>query len=497
MKNANKYIALFLLITMAAAVFAGCNSNPNPGGGTTAASQSSSQTGEDEARPDIPDDLRFDGASFLIYNGTNVNTMDDFNAGDDQGDVVSAARFRWMSAAEERFGISIDEELVFKSFEFIGGGIGHQLLLKLYTAGDTTYDAVEICVYDMSSAAPNGVLANMANYPYIDLTQSWWDNRVNEDLSFYGCVYFTTGEISLSDNSATHCIVFNKPMAERLSIDPYESVRQNNWTIETFINQVKMVSEDLDGDGKVSGGADRYGLVTWDDSAYGILASIGEATVLPNENGDLTLTFFSEKTENAFEQYRSIYFSEYVYNFYRVSTNPQNAITPFGNDQMLYYMTKFNAVAQMRDTEIDYGIVPFPKYDSQQENYGHVVAAFDVGFIGIPMIVADQELSGSVLEYLAWSGQKIMTPAYYEKTLIGTYIRDDESSGMLDIIFSSHIYDVGLYLNVGGIRDILKSLANDKNFVSISTIKAAREKKYNSELEKLNESFAKLAEELK
>lgn len=490
MKKAKKYIALFLLVAMAAAVFAGCGGSV----GETTQSGGTVDTTEGEPMPDIPEDLEFNGANFLIYNGTNGDTMNDFAGGDDKGDVVSAARFKWISAAQERFDITIEEEYVVSAFSFAGGGTGHQKLMTLLQTGDTSYDAVEICVYEMASASSNGALANMANYPYIDLNQNWWDSRVNNDLSFYDSVYFTTGEISLSDNHSTHCIVFNKPMAETLSIDPYNDVKQNNWTIDTFITQVKTVTEDLDGDGKVSAG-DRYGLLTWDDSAYGILASIGEATVLPNDNGDLTLTFFTEKVTNAFEKYRSIYFSQYVYNFYRVGTGTQYAIQLFGNDQMLYFMTKFNVVANMRDTEINYGIVPFPKYDSAQENYGHVVAAFDVGFVGIPSRVESEDFSGAVLEYLAWSGQKIMTPAYYDKTLIGTYIRDDESRDMLDIIFASHIYDVGLYLNVGGIRDVLKSLANNPTFASLTQVKAVREKLYNSTLETLNKSYAKLAED--
>ena len=38
---------------------------------------------------------------------------------------------------------------------------------------------------------------------------------------------------------------------------------------------------------------------------------------------------------------------------------------------------------------------------------------------------------------------KTVIPAYYEKVLKGKIARDDESSDMLDIIYSSRVYDLG------------------------------------------------------
>ncbi len=64
---------------------------------------------------------------------------------------------------------------------------------------------------------------------------------------------------------------------------------------------------------------------------------------------------------------------------------------------------------------------------------------------------------------MAYLGQKTTKPAYYDDTLQGTYFRDDESADMLDIIFASRVYDVGVYYKIGGISSKIARLYVDKS----------------------------------
>ncbi len=59
------------------------------------------------------------------------------------------------------------------------------------------------------------------------------------------------------------------------------------------------------------------------------------------------------------------------------------------------------------------------------------------------------------MEELAYQGKKLLTPAYYDQTLIGQYTRDEESVDMLDIIFATRVYDVGIYYKIGTYKDQL------------------------------------------
>lgn len=59
-----------------------------------------------------------------------------------------------------------------------------------------------------------------------------------------------------------------------------------------------------------------------------------------------------------------------------------------------------------------------------------------------------------------------MKPAYYDVCLQRKYTRDDDSAAMLDIIFSSTVYDIGRVYAIGGYLDALcETLKKSQNTV--------------------------------
>ena len=77
--------------------------------------------------------------------------------------------------------------------------------------------------------------------------------------------------------------------------------------------------------------------------------------------------------------------------------------------------------------------------------------------------------------------KKLLTPAYYDQTLIGQYTRDEESVDMLDIIFSTRVYDVGIYYNIGTYKDQLAALFRTRTPIAsmYDTYKNAADTKIN------------------
>ncbi|MBQ9428468.1 MAG: hypothetical protein IJU41_02860, partial [Clostridia bacterium] len=59
------------------------------------------------------------------------------------------------------------------------------------------------------------------------------------------------------------------------------------------------------------------------------------------------------------------------------------------------------------------------------------------------LMVEDDERTGAIIDAIGFYSQKEIIPAYYDKTLHGQYTRDEDSSEMLDIIFSTRAYDLG------------------------------------------------------
>ena len=94
-----------------------------------------------------------------------------------------------------------------------------------------------------------------------------------------------------------------------------------------------------------------------------------------------------------------------------------------------------------------------------------------------------------MLEALACESYKTVTPAYYEKTLVGKYVRDEESADMIDIILSTRVYDLGWFYQIGRYNENIMNLfrQNKTDFTSMyETYKSSALAK----IEEINEAFA-------
>ena len=111
-----------------------------------------------------------------------------------------------------------------------------------------------------------------------------------------------------------------------------------------------------------------------------------------------------------------------------------------------------------RACEHDYGYVPIPKYDTEQDQY---VAMIHNGAssAGIPATSPDVERTCTVLENLAAYSYKFVKYEYYDVLMQGRSVRDGDSIEMLDIIFGvdergttrfvlDKVYEMGISVEV-------------------------------------------------
>ena len=104
------------------------------------------------------------------------------------------------------------------------------------------------------------LLANYYDMPVIDITKPWWNQLATESLTLNGRCYLQMNYIPFTGVMLSHCLYFNKNLAEEYSIsDLYSLVQNDEWTFDRFSELAKQVSQDLNGDGKYDEN-DLYGL---------------------------------------------------------------------------------------------------------------------------------------------------------------------------------------------------------------------------------------------
>ena len=99
----------------------------------------------------------------------------------------------------------------------------------------------------------------------------------------------------------------------------------------------------------------------------------------------------------------------------------------------------------LRNLDDDFGIIPYPKFDEDDEYATAVNAGSHMIFI--PITVEDVERTGAITEALCAIGSRDVIPAFYEKSLKTKYTRDEESEEMIDIIRDSVVFDLGYVIH--------------------------------------------------
>ena len=426
--------------------------------------------------------------SFLLAGNWDFN---DFEADEASEEVVDKAIYERTKTIESNYGVKISTNNIYESHSSTGSGTGFMKVYSEYSAGTSSYDATFIGAYDVATLAYNGMLWDLNRIPYIDLTKDHWDQRANEDLGIRGKMYYTTGDISLSDNRATYTLFFSKKMVEDFGLaSPYDLVNNNEWTLEKFAEMTKSVGSDANQDGNYNEN-DIFGLLTPNDTNLAILSAADERISRINENGEIELSLYNDRVVRLYDNYNDLIHHTSVLNYQRVSPSPssETRIAMLDNNQALFYSHTMFYIDYLRECENDFGILPYPKLDATQENYKNLVSAWHASFVCIPLMAKNPTRSGAVLEELAILGKEKVTPAYYDKTLQGKRARDIDSLAMLDIIFDNLVYDIGAYYNIGTYKDELSKLAVSNK--SLTTIYETYKLQAQNKIDTINANFLK------
>ncbi len=464
MMNLKKIVAM-AVVGCSVFVLSSCGDDP---GVTTTDNSSQTDvpvtTTESIGSTDFETELKnYNGYDFTILSAGNV-AYDDFSYDEASSVALDNAMYQRQQKVESDYHVNIDS-IVQKAYS-VGNGPGYQKISQAVLGGDCFYDAALVAGYDVSVLAYNDMLYDMNSISTLHLEKAWWDQQANRELAINDLMFFTTGDITNQDNDSVFTLVFNKKLFEDYQLeDPYALVKENKWTLENFGKLTKAVGQDLNHDDKRDEN-DLFGLLVWDDAIMGIINASGEKCATVQENGEIVLSLYNERTVSLLEQYFDIIFDENSAFCYQ--RHIKTGADMWNNNQALFWMTAMANIPAMRTMEADFGILPYPKMTAEQDSYHNTISPYNSQFYCVPLIQNDVEMTGTILEALAYYGYTIVKPAYYDKTLVGQSTRDDESSEMLDIIFSTLSFDFGYYYQVGSFNSQLIFMVReyDRNFTS-------------------------------
>ncbi len=317
-----------------------------------------------------------------------------------------------------------------------------------------------------TSFTVNNYLSNW-NDLNINLEGPWWD-RGTADFVLKGGVYFMSGSLNFHDDNVTYVLIFNKQMRDTYANtvpNPYDTVRNWEWTLDHFNTIIQGVSSESSGNGQWDE-LDTYGfLTTWE---YGNTMFLGcdLRYIVNDEDGEPSLFLADsskmEKALKVLDLAQAIYHDNNA-SFMSPPGQEPLGVTAFKENRGLFFGEVVSHIASLNaDMKGDYGIVPVPKYDKAQEYYRTWTHESGSTFsITSAISEGDREVLGQIMSAYAILSHQYVKPAYYDNVLTSRNMRDADSAEMMDLIFANRVYDMGFYFTQFNCYPVFKTCVND------------------------------------
>ena len=435
-----RIVTIILLLSTLLCLFAACKTEePAP----TQTNNNDNETQDVVISDNLPEknmnnfELRFMTNGEEVFSWGNVTLVpEDYN-----GEDINDAMFERNAYIEDRFNCDI------YSFTKTDARVADTDIQNFAMSGDTSTAPHIIMHYDRNIMISAQYFLDWNNMPYVSIGEEYWEPSVADLFNIRGRQIALSGHFSLGMVSRTLIIMFNKRMYEQYYGDLstiYDLVESNEWTIEKFYEIAEGVVENPD---SIWDDTDQFGLNAAKKETYtAFMVGCDIRFVQKDEDG---IPMFTLPSDNyALEKLQKILkLNQDNEAYYDNSTN-MNVHSPddaFESERALFALQGIHFIPKYRAAmEQEFGIMPIPKYNEEQENYRCLAYGGVMACILISTKQADLENIGILMEALAFDSHHKLIPIYKDRLLKTRFASDESSREMLDIAFKSTVCELGI-----------------------------------------------------
>lgn len=455
-----RILSIVIALLMVMSCFISCKKNNEEGGEETTVST----TDPDAPNPMYDEDGGGRDFVFLTRDHTEEFTYSYLEVGAEdtgEGERVSSAVYNRDNHIEETFNINIVVEPVKQK--------DYAKTLENDVLGNVGgYDVVMPMISTAFSAASKGYLIEFGSLPYVDIEQDYWNTEIYNSTSISGYNFFAVGEANISSYNSVGALYFNKKLVDDKHLDdPYELVRNNQWTFTAMKEMTVEVTEDIDGDTTDMTYKDRWGFCS---SAYMWMPLFYSSGYMMIEKDDEDMPYLSGISPENSEVVNTLLTTIATFlndNNSCLSTHdPKNefAEIPSGmglrtdmfvnGDRALFWMEGIYGQYYLRNMSSEYGILPIPKWNPESP-YAAIAHQDHTSAMALTTCTQDIGLSAAVIEEMALSsaGNEAgkLKEEFYEQTIRVRGSRDDASYEMLDYLYETVVMDLALVMKASGL----------------------------------------------
>ena len=455
---------MFLVGIFIASILLGCNNDSNKNNNNDETNDKGIIEEGTDQNPNIKavdyDEYEF---TFLTKSGISYNVRYIEPQGE-EGNIFDDAVAKRNAVLEEKYNITIKQYAV------------PDLVTEVRTqslGGDLNFDAILANSANLSTLARERLLYDLLSIERFDFSKSYWDQNAVKELVMGNKLYYTN--CSLNTHSVGNAVFFNKKLVQDYNLtSPYEYINNNQWTLDNWSVMAKSISKDVNNDGVMTE-LDQYSQITTHGVQLMFLYGAGIRFTTNDETGfpKVSIVDNPDKLVNVYEKLKNI-MSDTSISYCITCSN----VDPHGYDHKWAYMrylftqdlylfdyTTEGYMSILKDMESEFGIIPFPKYDSSQESYKTYYPT-DFNMFAIPAHIKNIDRTANIIEDMNYYSSFILEPVWFDTLLARRYTRDNESEVTLRYIKENRVYDVGLYYNFGDFVTNVLSAQIDRQNIS-------------------------------
>ena len=450
---------LTALLTASLLLSASCGGTTGVTGETTADAPTETTeaplTGRKATPDSLPADLSFDGQTITLISRHDIELFKwEFYSEEETGDLLNDAIYARNRAVEERLKLKL--EVMLAEGTWGQWDTFYSIIKGSALSGDGSVDIVPFYAFEQAGLASQGLYMNLYDMEYIDLEKPWWNQSLVKSATINDCLYYATGEIATSSIAMMAAIAFNHSLREKYlpDVDLYQEVRDGKWTFDRLFDLSKNVYSDLNGNAAVDEG-DIFGFDggRGDQFIHSAKVKISET----GKDGIPVLAMNNERMTRLVDKVQSFYSQP----GYAPDAVRNNSKTMFEDGHLLFSNRYVRDIASLRDMKDDYGILPMPKLDEEQDGY-YTTLGDSYSQVAIVVGTDAPDAAAAAMECLAAESYRSVTEVYFENVLKVKYAHDEHTAEMLDILLEGIDIDFtevfGKLINapVGKMRNVLQ-----------------------------------------
>jgi maltose-binding protein MalE len=411
--------------------------------------ESSSETpseGADPTEPEstvdlgIPEDLNYGEKEVYIFHWESYNP--EFVSDEDSmaGDPIHDAIYKKNIYTEQKLNVKLD----FTSTLGDGGNMQAfaDALKNRMSDPSTPVDIAAAYGRTTALVAVNGLMSDMSVYENLDLSKDWWPKYIQDEFDINGRLYFVSGDISTNLLLMMYGVYYNETLIQSYGLeDPVDLVRNDEWTMDKFMEMSSGVYEDRDGVSGESEG-DFYGLACAYFDIDALYHGAGFDLVVKATDGENIVKYADELFTDIAGSFIDKLTAWVKLKEIAMESNINHG-DAFKEGRSIFKIDAASAGFGLRDTDIDYRAVPIPKRDPAVQKDFVTCLANPYSLYGIPTSSIDPECAAATMQVLGYYAKELTTPAVFDVTLKGKFSKDESMMEMWELMRKGISFDLG------------------------------------------------------